>query len=349
MKMLVQWPLMRFGAVGLLALASCSLPDIPLGQPEPALAPEPACFVIPRYTPGGFGWEHREAKFPQAYLPDYNSANGEEVVYIKQDIVNTFIQGSLWRMNLRTKQQQALAPTLIPTTETPVWHRNGWIAFSELGGAIWKVKANGDSLSRLTPIQASYCAGPAWSPDGRRLVYRRGGGAFADAGLCVVSAATGQLLQFVPDAQTRLAEYPLAWSPDGQRLAFVGGPGTPPQQPSLCVLDLASGTVTAVDTATFRSATHSLVWLPNGHEVLWDDDRTGLRITNVDTRQQRVIRRSCPGQSRSVTSVALAPDGRQLLVGFIDITLTSSTQLMQQRFETMNLVTGQRTGLVELE
>ena len=337
------------GLVLALGLTSCSLPDIPLAQPEPAIAPEPACFVIPRYTPGGFGWSHRGAGFPQAFQPCYNPANGEEVAYVREDTVRTFIQLSLHRLNLRTGQRQALAPALFPTGETVIWHRTGWLAVSMLDGKIWKMKANGDSLRCLTPTERSFCGGPSWSPDGRRLAYRRVGGPPADAGLCVMSAATGRLLQFVPDAQTRAAGTPLAWSPDGQRLAFVGGPAGPPEQPSLCVLDLGSSTVTEVDTVARRSVSHNLIWLPNGHEVLWDDGAVGLRITNVDTRQQRVIRRSCPGGSREVTSVALAPDGRQLLVGFIDIVLSGGYQLRQQRFETMDLITGQRTGIVELE
>jgi len=87
------------------------------------------------------------------------------------------------------------------------------------------------------------------------------------------------------------------------------------------------------------------VWLASGHEVLWDDGRVGLRITNVDTRQQRVLRRSCPGLSRLITSVALAPDGRQLLMGLVDTELRGGAQLTRQRFETMDLA----TGLVALE
>ena len=354
-------PAVRSGAVGVvgalvlgLGLAGCSLRDIALPRPAPPaappLAPEPACFVIPRYGPGGFGWEHQAAGFPQALRPCYNPANGEELIYIRFDTVRTFVRQSLHRLNLRTGQRQALAPALIPIEYGMAWSRTDWLAFSVLGGDIWKMKANGDSLRCLTLNQRSFCTGPTWSPDGRRLAFQRFGGPYADAGLCVMSAATGQVLQFWPDPQTHATDTPLAWSPDGQRLAFVGGFNTPPtQQAFLCLLDLGSGAVTKVDTTARISATHSLAWLPNGHEVLWDDDRTGLRLTNVDTRQQRVIRRSCPGGSREVTSVALAPDGRQALVGLIDTELRGGTQLTRRRFETTDLATGQRTGIVVLE
>lgn len=247
-----------------LGLTGGSLPDIALPQPAPTVEPEPACFVIPRYAPGGFGWVHHEATFPQAFRPCYNLANGEEIICIRLDTVNTFVRLSLHRLNLRTGQRQALAPALTPLQKkTMAWSPTGWIAFSALGGDIWKIKANGDSLRYLTSNERSSCYGPTWSPDGRRLAYQRTGGPLADAGLCVMSAATGQVLQFVPDAQTRATDTPLAWSPDGQRLAFVGGPGARRAQPSLCVLNLSSNTErwAAVDTVAHLSVSHSLVWL----------------------------------------------------------------------------------------
>jgi hypothetical protein len=104
---------LRCHLVGLaLSLFGCSLPDIPLAQPELAIAPEPACFMIPPYAPGRFGWNHRDAKYPQAFQPCYDPTNSEKVVYIKRDIVNTFVHQSLHRLNLRTRQRQALAPNM---------------------------------------------------------------------------------------------------------------------------------------------------------------------------------------------------------------------------------------------
>jgi len=105
-----------------LGLTGGFLPDITLPQPAPTVEPEPACFVIPRYAPGGFGWVHREATFLQAFRPCYNPANGEEIIYIRLDTVNTFVRLSLHRLNLRTGQRQALAPALTPL-QKKLWRR----------------------------------------------------------------------------------------------------------------------------------------------------------------------------------------------------------------------------------
>lgn len=59
----------------------------------------------------------------------------------------------------------------------PVWSPDGqWIAYvtwSEKGGEIWKVRADGQSAPQQVTNDPAYYSDPAWSPDGTRIVALR--------------------------------------------------------------------------------------------------------------------------------------------------------------------------------
>jgi WD40 repeat protein len=101
---------------------------------------------------------------------------------------------------------------------------------------------------------------PAWSPDGRQLVYSsdKGGGLLQ---LWIRDMTTGQDRQL-----TNLTTQPLgaAWSPDGQRIAFydvnaMWGEAT------LSVADVSTGKVTKIHDPLFGPGTPA--WSPDGKRV----------------------------------------------------------------------------------
>ena len=93
----------------------------------------------------------------------------------------------------------------------PAWSSRGTIAFTARGN-LFAVTATGGTPKRLTKWRGSEHS-PAWSPDGRRLAFVRGGDLW-------VADADGRRAR-------RIANGPLtapAWAPDGTRLVFSAGP-----------------------------------------------------------------------------------------------------------------------------
>ena len=87
--------------------------------------------------------------------------------------------------------------------------RNGLILFNR-GGDLYTASASGGSIKRMTAIGG--IAGAKWSPDGKRIAYRR------NSNIVVRTVATGRSITVAAGA----ASAP-QWSPDGSRIAFIDG------------------------------------------------------------------------------------------------------------------------------
>ncbi len=140
-------------------------------------------------------------------------------------------------------------PTLSPDGKTLAFHALGDIYLMPLGGA-----------PRNLTKDAAYDTDPAWSPDGKHLVYAsdKNGGLLQ---LWLRDVATNQDRKL-----TNLTTQPLApaWSPDGARIAFLNvnemwGAA------SLDILDLASGKTTKLHDTIF--APGAPTWSPDGKHI----------------------------------------------------------------------------------
>ena len=98
----------------------------------------------------------------------------------------------------------------------PDWSRTGEIAF--IGRTGWRdetlevfaMSGDGRQRHRLTRNRSSD-AGPAWSPDGREIVFH------SENGLSIMKADGGETRRLTRDSD----DYSPAWSPDGRCIAFV--------------------------------------------------------------------------------------------------------------------------------
>ena len=199
------------------------------------------------------------------------------------------------------------------------WSADGTaIAFGCVGD-VCVVSADGSGIRRLVRNARD----PDWSPSGRRIAFRRGGGAVftvrpdgAELRRVLPARATGNFFwEWSPDGR-RLAiheggrlgivnadgtrfrwvshegEFPYTWSPDGRRIAFdCGGDAY-----DICVASVATGGVRNLtrtgDRYEFKGA-----WSPGGKALAFKayqrdvDDDEGIFVVSADGGVPRNITR----------------------------------------------------------
>ena len=138
-------------------------------------------------------------------------------------------------------------------------------------GAIFVVSPNGTGLRNLTPAGA-FEYNPVWSPDGRRLLFAKGGD------LWVMDAQGGGRLKLA-DGQSSIEQQ--RWSPDGRMIAYVDGrPQGPDIIEELWVMQSdGSGKRRLAENATGPS------WSPDGGRLAYVAQQLPLvhiRLINVD-------------------------------------------------------------------
>ncbi|MFJ3901777.1 LpqB family beta-propeller domain-containing protein [Streptomyces sp. NPDC090025] len=109
------------------------------------------------------------------------SPDGKNLAYSRSDATTGYSR--LLRINVATHAQ---TPFTGPVTHdaTPDWSRTGWIVFSRVETAggfahLFVIRPDGSGLKRITAARANDKY-PAWSPDGSRVVFTRGGSDDAD-------------------------------------------------------------------------------------------------------------------------------------------------------------------------
>jgi Tol biopolymer transport system component len=141
------------------------------------------------------------------------------------------------------------------------------------GGGIFLMGATGESARRLTDVGYN----PAWSPDGRELVYSTGiiqplwpYARDARGALWVVDVASGQKRRVSPEGQDAVQP---SWSPGGQRIAFwglrAGG------QRDLWTIARSGEAASLVSLTDDADLDWNPVWAPGGRQLYFSSDRGG--------------------------------------------------------------------------
>jgi Tol biopolymer transport system component len=200
------------------------------------------------------------------------------------------------------------------------------IAFrsSRQGGGIFVMGRTGEFARRVSDAGFD----PAWSPDGRSIVYSTVGTAtlpYNRTGvgeLIVVDVAGGQARQLYKGDAVEPS-----WSPHGHRIAYWGVALSATGQRDLFTIPAAGGTPVAVtqDTATDCSP----VWSADGAHLFFSSDRGGsLNLWRVPIDEQSGTIQGPPEPITTpapfVTFLSLSADGRR--IAYTATTLTGNIQ-----------------------
>jgi len=187
------------------------------------------------------------------------------------------------------------------------------IAFSVSGGAggIFVVGATGESVRRLTDFGSN----PAWSPDGRRIVFcsEEVQSVYAtntESELWTVDVAGGAPVKLEVGA----AAFQPAWSPSGRRIAFwvnVNG------QRDLATIPAAGGPRLMVTSDA--SSDWAPAWSPDGRSLYFASDRGGsmgiwrIAVDEASGRAQGAPEPVAAGVDVAMDLPHLSADGNTLL------------------------------------
>jgi Tol biopolymer transport system component len=213
--------------------------------------------------------------------------------------------------------------------------RNGGIVFQRFdAGAgltrLYLVQPNGRGLRALARAQAPDSE-PSWSPDGRRIAFRRlvDAGGLAERAQIFVVGVDGRGLRNLTGASCTascLANEEPAWSPDGKRIAFVRSLGQPsaarPRAVGIFVMD-ANGTHVRQLTqrsGVFRTEDRAPSWSPDGKRIAFVSANTTYRpagastiyVINADGTHPRAVRALAKGWP-GAGAPSWSPDGTRLL------------------------------------
>jgi TolB protein len=194
-------------------------------------------------------------------------------------------------------------PTRLSHVFQPSWAPDERrIAVSKLGGGIYSIDVRDGSTRRLSARESDEA--PAWSPDGRRILFQR-----------QVTASNWDIYQIDPAGNhlRRLTPGPLqqtnpSWSPDGERIAFAE------QQKSgnwaiYTIKSDGSGRARVTDE---QVSSQEPSWSPDGDRIafiLQEGAEASVVVMDADGGQRRRL----TGSSLVASRPAWSPDGSKIV------------------------------------
>jgi len=186
---------------------------------------------------------------------------------------------------------------LLPSAIEAAWSPDGrWLAVTR-GAHIWKIKADGDSLTQLTFEGKNFS--PAWSPDGEWIAYD-----------CNLISSGGYAIWLMrpdgKDARLLVSGRFADWHPDGGRLVSRGL--VPDVGGGIVRYDLNDGTRTLLFDTGERGIIRYVRYSPDGGKIAfnWSDHR--VWVMESDGYNPRRL-----SSGSGVGGMSWSPDGAHIV------------------------------------
>jgi Tol biopolymer transport system component len=175
-------------------------------------------------------------------------------------------------------------------------------------GRIYRANTDGTEVIQLSTGPAD--SEPAWSPDGRRIAFTRGGEA---AGIYIMTAEGAN------PVRRAVAGTSPTWSPDGQWIAFACREENASSSAAICkVRTEVDGTAPVMIMTTAHAVVLNPAWSPDGARIAFSSDWIlndfwlDTWVMSADGTRATVLRDHDPQPLDDQLQPAWSPDGERL-------------------------------------
>lgn len=236
------------------------------------------------------------------------SADGSGVVQL------TDTQPVLGEDGVTLTDIQDLEPAVSPDGTQIAFTSNRSLTDESADNEIYLMNMDGSGLTQVTDQFSGPPSGnaefePAWSPDGKKIAFRRGNGVAAELYIIDLETKNETLLPGTGEGVKGFDGLP-AWSPDGKTIAFRRGSGS---GADIWLWDLARSSGSAL-TAVGDVTETQPNWSPDGKTIVFarGDEGVGAGIWVISSSGGVATPLTSP-TTYSDTAPAWSPDGTRIV------------------------------------